>query len=130
MKVKILLLTLLMLWGCVSVMDNKAGESMMFPGYTGKEVWRASMNSLLDKWHCIITISDMDAGLIQAQQATPGLVSTVSFKWTVQVFEGRDGVNLNVHLEKDVGFLYKGASKLVVLFVQDVRKRLEEGEGR
>ena len=116
----------MLLVSCVSLQDFRARKVVMFPDYTGREVWQVCINSLVDLWDCTITVSDADAGLVQAHQAH-GL-GVVVFKWTIQVLESREGVNLNIHLERGAGFLSGGTSKKVEQFIKAVRERLEERE--
>lgn len=135
-KVKVLLVALLLLWGCAGLKglkhftlnkDYRARDVVMFPEHSKEKVWQACIDSLVDKYHCRITLSDVGAGLIQARQVTPGLVDAVVYSWTIQVLESGDGVNLRVHLERSVEYSGAGASDNVTVFIYSVRERLKEG---
>ena len=127
MKIKLMVFCLMFLVGCAGITLNKdyrARNVVMFPEHSKEEVWQACIDSLVDRYHCTVTLSDMDAGLIQARQVSPGLVDAVVFKWTIQVLKSGDGVNLNVHLERSVEYSGAGASDNVTVFIYSVRERL------
>jgi len=135
MRTKILVICLLLFVSCSGYRgDYQAREKyyrmrkiVVFPEYSKEEVWQASIDSLVDRWDCTITVSDMNAGLIQAHEIT-GVITGFVLKWTIQVLESKEGVNLNVHLERDMMFLSRGASQNVEDFIKAVRERLEDNQ--
>lgn len=129
-RIKVLVFCLMFLVSCAGLShltlnkDYKARDVVMFSDYSKEEVYGACIDCLVDRYHCTIILSDMDAGLIQARQVMPGLVAAVVFKWTVQVLKSGEGVDLNVHLDRSVEYMWGGASGNVRSFIRTVKEHL------
>ena len=92
MKIKILILSLVFLWGCV-FLPLRWKERMFYETYSFDEVWQASMDALVDSGYKI-SFLDKEGGVLQGFESVVFNQSTV----TITIVKENGKLYLDVHM--------------------------------